>query len=85
MKSTYVWSSGRLALGVLYIAGAHYWLLFSWGPLGAFIRILHRGPLTVGSYHFVEVTSHCGVVLFGEKFSLLLAGSFVFPLSCSLI
>ena len=62
-----------------------YWLLFSWGPFGAFIRILHRGPLTIGSYHFVEVTSHRGVVLFGEKFSLLLAGSFVFPLSCSLI
>lgn len=32
-----------------------------------------------------EVTSLCGVVLFGEKFSSLLIGSFLFPLGCSLI
>lgn len=63
----------------------NYWHLFSLEAFGVFIKVLHRGPLGTVSCPLFKVTLLVGVVLFGEKFSLLLARSFFFPLSRSLI
>lgn len=71
--------------GALYIAGTQAMALTFMGSFGEFI--MQTSDNSFQSFYCLtgEVTSLCGVVVFGEKFSSLLIGSFLFPLGCSLI